>query len=466
MLGAILLAGFAPAAGAKSSTELEREVASLEKEVEASFKEAVGVSAKGKSSFQKALKEGESIKSLFEELKSLSEKVAGSFNELKDLGQSVAEKLSDEEEALGEAAVQAYEQAEEASAVRKNSEKTAELFAKGDKLRSEVRVKVQKQKDWQKSLEELKKAESLFQTSLKTNQKAVTDIKSAMANVSLASASFTKAVSEMNNVKLFNEAGSLPNAQSSLATIKNAVELNKKASNLAKQSVGDSQRANKVLNDAMKIAVESGKVGQEALNSLTKGNSKLKEKSSNKLKDALAIAQAFASKAILTRTLTTAFLETLKDSEKNVMEAMNKYAQAEKSGIKADKVYEMVKIEAQKEQDEIAKYRKNRRMETKKAAEMTADTSPPPRQPSKAAPAPVKKESPSPPQVKPSVTLPSTDSLKIEAPAPPPAPKAPKLKKLAEPAAAPETSDAPALKPKATVKEPARESAGPALTLE
>lgn len=63
------------------------------------------------------------------------------------------------------------------------------------------------------------------------------------------------------------------------------------------------------------------------------------------------------------------------------------YAQAEKSGIKADKVYEMVKIEAQKEQDEIAKYRKNRRMQTKKAAEMTGDvSSPPPSQPSKAAP--------------------------------------------------------------------------------
>eukprot|EP00960_Hanusia_phi_P035609 751828-Hanusia_phi.AAC.1 len=58
------------------------------------------------------------------------------------------------------------------------------------------------------------------------------------------------------------------------------------------------------------------------------------------------------------------------------------YAQAEKSGIKADKVYEMVKIEAQKEQDEIAKYRKNRRMETKKAAELTAET---PSKPSKPA---------------------------------------------------------------------------------
>eukprot|EP00960_Hanusia_phi_P035610 751828-Hanusia_phi.AAC.2 len=302
MFGALLLAGFAPAAGAKSSTELEREVAILEKEVEASFKEAVSVSTKGKSSFQKALKEGDSITSLFEELKAMSEKVAASFNNLKELGQSVAEKLSEEEEALGEAAVQAYEQAEEASMVRKNSEKTAELFAKGDKLRSQVKVKVQKQKDWQKSLEELKKAESLFQTSLKTNQKAVSDIKSAMANVTLSASSFTKAVSEMNNVKLFNEAGSVPNAQSSLATIKNAVELNKKASNLAKQSVAESQRANKILADAMKIAVDSGKVGQESLNSLTKSNSKLKEKSSNKLKDALAIAQAFAAKASRART--------------------------------------------------------------------------------------------------------------------------------------------------------------------
>ena len=126
--------------------------------------------------------------------------------------------------------------------------------------------------------------------------------------------------------------------------------------------------------------------------------------------------QAAASAAFAALSESEAKVREFNGGFKNVLQMMKeaefKYASADKAGLKSDSVYKLVTVTAQKEQDDLAKYRKKRMDATKKVA-----PSPPPE------PAAPKAVTPPPPPAPKSATTPPPPAPKAATPPPPPAPK-------------------------------------------
>jgi hypothetical protein len=173
------------------------------------------------------------------------------------------------------------------------------------------------------------------------------------------------------------------------------------------------------------------------------------------LTEKLFWVQAAASAAFAALSESEAKVREFNGGFKNVLQMMKeaefKYASADKAGLKSDSIYKLVTVTAQKEQDDLAKYRKKRMDATKKVAPSPppepaapkAAVPPPPPAPKVATP---KAATPPPPPPVPKAATP---------PPPPPAPKPATPAPVEEPKAASPAppANAPSGKPTAAKKE-------------